>query len=48
MAQLSQSETIIACASAVDSDKWINFFQSIFTHVASIYANLLEQKKGFA
>ena len=26
MAQLSQSETIIACARAVDSDKWINFF----------------------
>ena len=26
MAQLGQSETIRACASAVGSDKWINFF----------------------
>ena len=27
----------------------VNYFvQSVFTHVASIYANLLEQKKTFA
>ena len=37
---------ILICISV--SARIISFFNSVFTHVASIYANLLEKKKAFA